>query len=68
VVVVLSPQVPASATGDLRYEHENLYKAFTHGHLSKKDPERVFYSSLFANADCSGGNRPAWSVERAQYH
>jgi hypothetical protein len=33
---VYPPEVPASATGDLRYEHENMYKAFYHGHLSRK--------------------------------
>lgn len=34
-----APDPPASASGDLRYEHEALYKAFVHGHLSQaRDP------------------------------
>jgi len=56
----VTAETPPYAYGDLRYEHENLYKTFNHGHLSDADPERLFVSSVFGNSDQAGGSRPAW--------
>ena len=46
--------------GKVRYAHEHLFKNFYHGKKSLEDSERIFEDAKHANADCTGGFKPAW--------